>query len=77
VGHTVVPLSKSIGLDTPQLGLMMVLNLGSGLYTLPVGTTLVISSFMARSTMNETVKACGHVSGSPSPSYSRTATSPR
>lgn len=46
VGHTVVQLSKSICLDTPQLGLMMVINLGSGLYAPPVGTRLAISSSM-------------------------------
>jgi tripartite ATP-independent transporter DctM subunit len=52
-----VPLAKSIGLDPLQLGLMMVLNLGIGLYTPPVGTTLFISSTIARSSMSETVKA--------------------
>jgi hypothetical protein len=35
-----VPLAQQIGLDPLQLGLMMVLNLGIGLYTPPVGTTL-------------------------------------
>jgi tripartite ATP-independent transporter DctM subunit len=52
-----VPLAKSIGLDPLQLGLMMVLNLGIGLYTPPVGTTLFISSTISGSSMSETVKA--------------------
>jgi tripartite ATP-independent transporter DctM subunit len=52
-----VPLAKSIGLDTLQLGLMMVLNLGIGLYTPPVGTTLFISSTIAGSSMGETTRA--------------------
>jgi tripartite ATP-independent transporter DctM subunit len=52
-----VPLAQQIGLDPLQLGLMMVLNLGIGLYTPPVGTTLFISSTIARASMSETVKA--------------------
>jgi tripartite ATP-independent transporter DctM subunit len=52
-----VPLAKQIGLDTLQLGLMMVLNLGIGLYTPPVGTTLFISSTIAGSSMGETTRA--------------------
>jgi tripartite ATP-independent transporter DctM subunit len=52
-----VPLAQQIGLDPLQLGLMMVLNLGIGLYTPPVGTTLFISSTIAGSTMSETTKA--------------------
>jgi tripartite ATP-independent transporter DctM subunit len=52
-----VPLAQSIGLDLLQLGLMMVLNLGIGLYTPPVGTTLFISSSIAGSSMGETTKA--------------------
>ena len=46
-----VPLAQQIGLDPLQLGLMMVLNLGIGLYTPPVGTTLFISTTIAGSTM--------------------------
>jgi TRAP-type C4-dicarboxylate transport system permease large subunit len=42
-----VPLAKSIGLDTLQLGIMMVLNLAIGLYTPPVGTTLFVSAAIA------------------------------
>lgn len=52
-----VPLAAEIGLDPLQLGLMMILNLGIGLYTPPVGTTLFISSTIAGSTMAETVRA--------------------
>jgi tripartite ATP-independent transporter DctM subunit len=42
-----VPLAQSIGLDTLQLGIMMVLNLAIGLYTPPVGTTLFVSAAIA------------------------------
>ncbi len=52
-----VPLAKEIGLDALQLGLIMVLNLGIGLYTPPVGTTLFISSTISGSSMGETTKA--------------------
>jgi tripartite ATP-independent transporter DctM subunit len=52
-----VPLAAQIGLDPLQLGLMMVINLGIGLYTPPVGTTLFISSTIAGSSMSETVRA--------------------
>ncbi len=40
-----------------QLGLMMVINLGIGLYTPPAGTTLFISSTIAGAGMGETVRA--------------------
>jgi tripartite ATP-independent transporter DctM subunit len=52
-----VPLAHQIGMDPLQLGLVMVLNLGIGLYTPPVGTTLFISSTIAGSTMAETTRA--------------------
>ena len=52
-----VPLAQQIGLDPLQLGLMMILNLGIGLFTPPVGTTLFISSTIAGSTMGETTRA--------------------
>ncbi|MCK8784961.1 TRAP transporter large permease subunit [Roseomonas sp. NAR14] len=56
LGPIFVPLAAQIGLDPLQLGLMMVLNLGIGLYTPPVGTTLFISSSIARSSMSDTVR---------------------
>ena len=52
-----VPLAQQIGMDPLQLGLMMVINLGVGLYTPPVGTTLFISTTIAGSTMAETTRA--------------------
>ena len=39
-----LPLAQAIGMDTVQLGIMMVVNLAIGLYTPPVGTTLFIAS---------------------------------
>jgi TRAP-type C4-dicarboxylate transport system permease large subunit len=38
-----VPLAQQIRLDPLQLGLVLVLNLGVGLYTPPVGTMLFSS----------------------------------
>lgn len=48
LGPIFVPLANAIGLDLLQLGIMMVLTLALGLYTPPVGTTLFISSSVAR-----------------------------
>ena len=56
LGPIFVPLAAAIGLDPVQLGLIMVINLGMGLYTPPIGTTLFISSSIARTSMGETVK---------------------
>jgi tripartite ATP-independent transporter DctM subunit len=52
-----VTIGNSIGLDPVQLGLMIVLNLSIGLYTPPVGTTLFISSAIARTGIGETTRA--------------------
>ena len=48
LGPIFVPLAQTIHLDLVQLGLVMVLTLAIGLYTPPVGTTLFISSSIAR-----------------------------
>jgi tripartite ATP-independent transporter DctM subunit len=56
LGPILVPLAATIGLDPVQLGLIMVINLGIGLYTPPIGTTLFISASIAKSTLNETTK---------------------
>lgn len=51
-----VPLAQSIGIDMTQLGIMMVVNLALGLYTPPVGTTLFITSSLARVKVGQTVR---------------------
>lgn len=51
-----VPLAATIGLDPVQLGIIMVLNLGIGLYTPPIGTTLFISTSIARTSLGETTR---------------------
>ncbi len=56
LGPIFVPLAAKIGLDPVQLGLIMVLNLGIGLYTPPIGTTLFISTSIARTSLGETTK---------------------
>jgi len=52
-----LPLAQSIGMDTVQLGIMMVVNLAIGLYTPPVGTTLFITSSLAKVKVGQTVRA--------------------
>ena len=56
LGPIFVPLAATIGLDPVQLGIIMVLNLGIGLYTPPIGTTLFISSSIARASLVETIR---------------------
>jgi TRAP-type transport system large permease protein len=54
-----VPLANSIGMDPIQLGIMMTVNLAIGLYTPPVGTTLFITSALAKVKVGETVRELG------------------
>lgn len=54
-----VPLANAIGMDLTQLGIMMTVNLAIGLYTPPVGTTLFITSAVARVRVGETVRELG------------------
>jgi tripartite ATP-independent transporter DctM subunit len=54
-----LPMAHSIGMDPVQLGIMMVVNLAIGLYTPPVGTTLFITSSLAKVKVGETVRAMG------------------
>ena len=51
-----MPLAESIGMDMTQLGVMMVVNLAMGLYTPPVGTTLFITSSLAKVKVGQTVR---------------------
>jgi TRAP-type transport system large permease protein len=51
-----LPLAQSIGMDPIQLGIMMTVNLAMGLYTPPVGTTLFITSSLAKVKVGATVK---------------------
>jgi tripartite ATP-independent transporter DctM subunit len=51
-----LPLAQSIGMDPVQLGIMMTVNLAIGLYTPPVGTTLFITSSVAKVKVGETVR---------------------
>ncbi|MEY5028250.1 MAG: hypothetical protein RLZ63_565 [Pseudomonadota bacterium] len=54
-----MPMAQAIGMDPIQLGIMMVVNLAIGLYTPPVGTTLFITSSLAKVKVGQTVKAMG------------------
>jgi len=57
LGPLFVTIGQAIGRDPVQVGLMMVVNLSIGLYTPPGGTTLVISSAIARVGIGATVRA--------------------
>ena len=48
-------------MDMTQLGIMMVVNLAIGLYTPPVGTTLFITSALAKVKVGQTVRELGPV----------------
>ena len=50
-----VPLASAIGMDAVQLGIMMIINLSIGLYHPPVGTTLFITSSIAKVRMGHVV----------------------
>jgi TRAP-type transport system large permease protein len=50
-----VPLAQSVGMDPVQLGIMMIVNLSIGLYHPPVGTTLFITSSLAKVRMGDVV----------------------
>ena len=52
-----IPLAEAIGMDLVQLGIMMTINLGIGLFTPPVGTVLFVSSSIAGVKIEETAKA--------------------
>jgi tripartite ATP-independent transporter DctM subunit len=54
-----VPLADAIGMDLTQLGIMMTVNLAIGLYTPPVGTTLFITSALAKVKVGQTVRELG------------------
>jgi tripartite ATP-independent transporter DctM subunit len=54
-----VPLANAIGMDMTQLGIIMVVNLAIGLYTPPVGTTLFITSALAKVKVGHTVRELG------------------
>ncbi|MEM7046128.1 MAG: TRAP transporter large permease [Pseudomonadota bacterium] len=51
-----ITVARAIGLDSIQLGLMMVMNLAIGLYTPPVGTTLFVSVAIERVPMGRVIR---------------------
>ncbi len=50
-----VPLAAAVGMDTVQLGIMMIVNLSIGLYHPPIGTTLFITSTLAKVRIGDVV----------------------
>ena len=53
-GPLFVPLAQAYGIDLVQLGIVMVGNLAIGLYTPPVGATLIIGSMISRAPIGHT-----------------------
>ena len=51
--------AAAVGMDTIQLGIMMIVNLSIGLYHPPIGTTLFITSSLARVKVGQTVRELG------------------
>jgi tripartite ATP-independent transporter DctM subunit len=56
LGPLFVPLAQAYGIDLVQLGIIMVVNLAIGLYTPPVGATLIIGSMISRASIGQTVR---------------------
>ncbi|NHA68263.1 TRAP transporter large permease [Phycicoccus flavus] len=52
-----IPLADAVGLGLLQLGIIMTLNLALGLFTPPVGTTLYISTAIAKEKIENVAKA--------------------
>jgi len=50
-----VPLAAAVGMDNIQLGIMMIVNLSIGLYHPPIGTTLFITSTIAKVRIGDVV----------------------
>jgi tripartite ATP-independent transporter DctM subunit len=50
-----VPLASAVGMDSVQLGIMMIVNLSIGLYHPPIGTTLFITSSIAKVRIGDVV----------------------
>jgi tripartite ATP-independent transporter DctM subunit len=56
LGPLFVPLAQAYQIDLVQLGVIMVVNLAIGLYTPPVGATLIIGSMISRASIGQTVR---------------------
>jgi tripartite ATP-independent transporter DctM subunit len=56
LGPLFVPLAEAYHIDLIQLGVIMVVNLAIGLYTPPVGSTLIIGSMISRASIGDTVR---------------------
>jgi len=52
-----LPIAKAVGVDPVHFGVIMVVNLGIGLFTPPVGTTMFIASSISKLKMETVVKA--------------------
>lgn len=57
LGPVLLPVARAVGIDPVFFGVMMVINLGIGLVTPPVGTILYISCGIAKISLERIVKA--------------------
>ncbi len=58
LGSVFTPMVVSIGIDPVHYGLVLITSLAVGLYTPPVGTTLIISSYIAETKVHTAFTAC-------------------
>jgi TRAP-type C4-dicarboxylate transport system permease large subunit len=54
-----LPVAKAIGVDPVHFGMIMMVNLGIGLITPPVGAVLFVGSAVAKLRIEEVVRAMG------------------
>jgi len=57
-GAVFAPVAQNVGVDPVHFGVTLVFSLAIGLFTPPVGTTLIISCYIAGTGMYESFKAC-------------------
>lgn len=58
LGSVFTPMIMNIGIDPVHYGLVLITALALGLYTPPVGTTLIISCYIAKTRVHSTFKVC-------------------
>ena len=51
-----LPIAQKLGMDPVQFGVMLILNLGIGLFTPPVGSLLFVSCALAKTKIEQTLK---------------------
>jgi len=57
-GTVFAPMIEKFGIDPVQYGIVLIFSLSIGLFTPPVGTTLIISTYIAKTELLSSFKAC-------------------